>query len=55
MQNKKLCIQCGKCAAACPVDAIAQDRQGNPYVCIHCGSCVDFCPHDCLELREAEG
>ena len=53
-QNKKLCIRCGKCAQACPVEAIALDQQNNPYVCIHCGSCVEFCPHDCLELQEVE-
>ena len=54
MQQKKLCIQCGKCVAACPVDAIAQDRLGHVFVCIHCGSCVEFCPHDCLELTEVK-
>jgi len=50
IQNKKLCIRCGECAKACPVDAIFLDHQVNPYVCIHCGRCVEFCPHDCLEL-----
>ena len=52
MQQKKLCIQCGKCVAACPVNAIAEDRTGQVFVCLHCGSCVPFCPHECLELRE---
>ena len=50
--KRKLCIQCGKCAAACPVDAIYLDHEGWPYVCIHCGRCVEYCPHDCLELRD---
>lgn len=54
LQNKKLCIQCGRCQAACPVDAITRDRAGNVYVCIHCGRCVPYCPHDCLELTEVE-
>jgi NAD-dependent dihydropyrimidine dehydrogenase PreA subunit len=50
-----LCIQCGKCVAACPVDAICQDRVGNVYVCIHCGQCVAFCPQNCLEMVELTG
>lgn len=50
----KLCIRCGKCAAACPVEAIYIDQTGEPHVCIHCGQCVPFCPHDCLELREKQ-
>ncbi|EPR32432.1 4Fe-4S ferredoxin iron-sulfur binding domain-containing protein [Alkalidesulfovibrio alkalitolerans DSM 16529] len=48
----KLCIRCGQCAAACPVDAIYLDDTGVPYVCIHCGQCVPYCPHDCIEMRE---
>ena len=50
----KLCIRCGKCAPACPVDAIYLDEQDRPYVCIHCGQCVEFCPHDCLEMRRKQ-
>ncbi len=50
--KKDLCIRCGQCVLACPVDAIAQDETGNTYVCIHCGRCVQFCPHGCLELLE---
>ncbi|WP_285907078.1 4Fe-4S dicluster domain-containing protein [Pseudodesulfovibrio pelocollis] len=52
IQKKNLCIRCGECAKACPVDAIFLDHQVNPYVCIHCGRCVEFCPHDCLEMEE---
>jgi formate hydrogenlyase subunit 6/NADH:ubiquinone oxidoreductase subunit I len=48
-----LCIQCGKCVDACPVDAIYQDRMGDVYVCIHCGRCVPFCPQNCLEMVES--
>jgi ferredoxin len=51
--RKKLCIRCGACARACPVDAIYLDPAGEPFVCIHCGRCVPFCPHDCLEMVEA--
>lgn len=50
--RKKLCIRCGECARACPVDAVFLDTAGEPFVCIHCGRCVSFCPHNCLELKE---
>jgi len=50
--RKDLCIRCGQCAGACPVDAIYLDPTFEPFVCIHCGRCVSFCPHDCLELLE---
>jgi len=52
--KKKLCINCGKCVTACPIDAIFEDYNGAVYVCIHCGRCVDFCPHNCLELEEMD-
>ena len=40
------CIQCGACAAECPVEAISE---GDIYsidqdVCIECGSCEATCP-----------
>lgn len=48
------CIRCGRCAEACPVDAIRLDPDdGLPYLCIHCGRCVGFCPHQCLELADS--
>jgi Fe-S-cluster-containing hydrogenase component 2 len=50
--KRKLCIRCGDCADACPVDAIYLDETKEPFVCIHCGRCVEFCPHDCLEIVE---
>jgi len=50
--RKKLCINCGDCVAACPVDAVFQDLSGAVFVGIHCGRCVDFCPHNCLEMEE---
>lgn len=53
--KKKLCIRCGECDRAFPVDAIYLDPSGEPFVCIHCGRCVPFCPHDCLELSGEAG
>jgi len=51
--KKNLCIQCGECAKACPVDAIYLSPTSEPFVCIHCGRCVTFCPHHCLEMADA--
>lgn len=50
--RRNLCIRCGKCSPACPVNAIHLDTGNEPFVCLHCGQCVSFCPHDCLELGE---
>jgi Fe-S-cluster-containing hydrogenase component 2 len=50
--RKKLCINCGECSVACPVDAVYLDPTGEPFVCLHCGQCVPFCPHDCLEMKK---
>jgi ferredoxin len=43
----RLCVQCGICADACPVDAIHEE--GDAYVihddeCTNCGVCIDACP-----------
>jgi len=53
--RKSNCIRCGRCAEACPVDAIYLDATEEPFVCIHCGRCVPFCPHDCLEMVKIAG
>ena len=52
--KKKLCIRCGACIAACPVDAIYQNEKNEVYVCIHCGRCVEFCPQDCLDYEKTD-
>ena len=41
------CVQCGACAASCPVSCISQGDE--KYVidkdkCIECGTCTSVCP-----------
>lgn len=41
------CIQCGACADACPVEAIAEGDGKyviNADTCIECGACAEACP-----------
>lgn len=50
--NKEKCIQCGKCAEICPVDAIVLD----PYPqwvkkCDRCYICEMWCPEEAIECN----
>lgn len=43
------CVQCGKCAAACPSGAIMQNPKTGVYMvnkklCTNCGKCKEACP-----------
>ncbi len=41
------CIQCGACAAECPVEAISEGDDKyviDPDTCIGCGNCAEVCP-----------
>lgn len=43
------CINCGACAAECPVGAISEGDGAHvidPDVCIECGACAGACPVD---------
>ena len=48
------CIQCGKCAKACPENAITQNAKGvymvNKKLCKACGKCVEVCPMHVMRL-----
>ena len=44
-----VCVQCGKCAAACEHGAITQNPKTGVYMvnkklCVGCGKCVEACP-----------
>ena len=43
-----VCVQCGKCAAACEAGAITQNAKGvymvNKKLCTGCGKCAEVCP-----------
>lgn len=44
--DEALCTHCGRCAAACPTDAIARgdELHTDPERCIRCCACVKGCP-----------
>ena len=45
--DKEVCVGCGSCTDACPMDAIKAD--GDKFmvvadVCVDCGACEGACP-----------
>ncbi len=49
------CKACDRCKRACPVDAIAGEPGGDPYVidnkiCISCGTCIEECPFEAIAV-----
>ena len=51
-----VCVQCGKCAAACEHGAITQNPKGvymiNKKLCVQCGKCKEACPFGVLVQYE---
>ena len=55
--NSEQCLNCGQCAAVCPVEAIGSSgpgKNGHAQVtqdlCLGCGVCVKTCPGDAIRL-----
>lgn len=52
-----LCVGCGTCEDACPLDVIHMEAAGEPPAirypdeCWHCGSCRQECPEAAISIR----
>jgi len=53
-----ICLECGQCAEACPVNAITNDTDSPPKidetVCLGCGVCALNCESEAMKLVERE-
>jgi Pyruvate/2-oxoacid:ferredoxin oxidoreductase delta subunit len=52
--DRKTCVDCGICAASCPVEAIADTPNGtmiDEAKCLGCGICASRCQQSSITLR----
>ncbi|MDD5565517.1 MAG: ATP-binding protein [Candidatus Omnitrophica bacterium] len=50
--DKKICLQCGKCIAACRFNAISDDFVIDHISCEGCGFCSRICPVQAITMDE---
>ena len=59
LQFPVVCNQCGKCARACPINAISKTSDGvyrvDETMCDGCGDCIDVCPEGVIFLHPESG
>ena len=49
------CIQCGICAAVCPLGLIdPKDSRNIQESCMKCGACVKLCPHHAMRFPQED-
>jgi ferredoxin len=54
--KKELCIECGECNKACPLNPPVIQMENGKYIvkrmgaCIECGACVVACPTDAVSI-----
>lgn len=54
-----LCVFCGLCVKACPMGAIALDREERSLRtdhrrCVRCGKCVEACPKKARRIQKMD-
>ncbi len=56
--DEDVCLECGLCAEACPIDAITNGTEGPPVIdddlCLGCGVCALKCESEAMKLTKRE-